>query len=85
MSKVVYVLSYQGEPDHVYTSIEPIRQQCHKYMNDHYCHEELDFFYWLEDHEYAEDEREQAWEDYVERILDYGEWGEYSWSKVPLD
>lgn len=85
MSKVVYVLSYQGEPDHVYTSLEPIRLQCHKYLNDHYYLEEKDFFHWVEDRDYSEDSQEQAWEDYMDWVLDYGEWGEYSWIEAPLD
>lgn len=85
MSKIVYILSYQGEPDHVYTSLEPIRQQCYEYMNDHYYYEEQDFFYWMLDSDYTEDEQEQAWKDYMESIFNYGEWGEYSWMEAPLD
>ena len=85
MSKVVYVLSYQGEPDHVYTSLEPLIKMCYKYMNEHRCAEEKMFNYWLEDRFYTEDTAEQAWNDYVDWIFDYGKWGDYSYIEVLLD
>lgn len=84
-TKMVYVLTLEGEPLHAYTSIEPIRQACRDWFEEHRDNYSIykDFNWWLEDCDYTDEE--EAWDDYVQEHFDNGTWGDYAWYDVTLD
>ena len=85
MIKTIYVLTLKGEPIHAYTTIEPIRQACHDWLEDHRDSYGIykDFNWWLEDRPYTDEE--EAWNDYVKKQFENGTWGDYAWYEVILD
>ena len=84
-TKLVYVLTLEGEPLHAYTSNEPILQACRDWFEEHYTNYEVyrDFNWWIEDRPYTDEE--EAWNDYAQEQFENGAWGDYAWYEVTLD
>jgi hypothetical protein len=89
MSKTVYVITLEGEPQWVYSNIESVRRECHNYLD---CHKttysvDRDFNDWVEDRNYpnTEEGEELAWEDYKDEQFENGTWGDYAWYECYLD
>lgn len=89
----VYVFLLEGEPLHVYTSLQPIKEECFKYFDKHqtdYFIEE-DFRWWrnVEEHNYqdpyGEFDIDRAWDEYVNERFSDGTWGDYAWYECTLD
>lgn len=89
MSKTVYVITLEGEPQQVYSNIENVRKECHEYLDDHQTSYsvERDFNDWVEDRDYpnTEEGEELAWEDYKDEQFENGTWGDYAWYEVLMD
>lgn len=87
----VYVYLLEGEPLHVYSSLEPIRKKCYEWFDDHRSSFaiEQDFQYWCEDKlyrdPYGEFDYDKAWEGYTEEEFNNGTWGDYAWYDCFLD
>lgn len=92
MKKLYYVLCHDGEPEYIYSTIDPIRESCHDWFDKHRITKERDFYFWVEDRKYAntKDGELQAWNDYIDWNFENGCWngdyGEgYSWFEEYLD
>lgn len=89
MSKTVYVITLEGEPQQVYSNIENVRKECYQYLDEHKTSYsvEKDFSYWVEDSDYpnTEEGEEMAWDDYKDEQFESGTWGDYAWYEVLMD
>lgn len=86
MSKTVYVISWNGEPTHVYSDFEGVEKECETYLKTRPNADQL-FRWWAEDNPILEHvtSEEVAWDIYVHEYLASFEWDNYAWYEVPLD
>jgi len=89
MSKKMYVLTLDGEPQYVTADISIIENECYDWINrlGDGWNIQKDYQYWLEDRdEYpnTEEGKERAWNDYIKEQFENGTWGDYAWYECYL-
>lgn len=90
MSKKVYVLMLEGEPQHVYSNSDPIFVECVRWLTNHWTNGvQHDYNLWLSNHSevhpITEDDEEKTWGAYVDYVFENGTWGDYAWYEALLD
>ena len=96
MSKIVYVITLEGEPMHVYSNLADVEQECRKYFeerkiwsyvssdyNDFLLHQDNNI--WDEEGYLKEELEDILWDAYIEEQFENGTWGDYAWYEVLMD
>lgn len=85
----VYVYLLEGEPLHVYTSLDPIKKEFRKWADDHMLYLTDDFSYWIENHydgtDYDKEQEDKWWESFLDDMFNEGTWGDYAWYDCFVD
>lgn len=89
---IVYLLSEENKPQHVYSSLRPILTLCFKWYDKHRndTRISLDFDFWLIEHGYTEedDENNALWKEFKEDCFLNKSWGwdnEFTWEAICMD
>ena len=90
MSKIVYVVTCDGEPYRVYSDQRQVFHMCQAWLVTHRTDYDVEegFSFWCDSdgrHPETDEEYAKAWKEYIDMEFESGTWGDYAWYEVLMD